>query len=68
MKNGLIINRYGRKQWYLNGKCHRIDGPAVELTNGTKKWYLNGLLHRIDGPAIVYANGDKEWWLNRVIS
>ena len=32
----------GAKQWYLNGKLHREDGPAIEYTNGTKHWYLNG--------------------------
>jgi hypothetical protein len=28
--------------WYLNGKLHRPDGPAVEDSDGDKKWYLNG--------------------------
>lgn len=32
----------GTKHWYLNGKCHREGGPAVEWADGTKKWYLNG--------------------------
>ena len=32
----------GDKWWYLNGKYHREDGPAVESANGTKLWYLNG--------------------------
>ena len=32
----------GTKHWFLNGKLHREDGPAVELANGTKSWYLNG--------------------------
>jgi len=32
----------GYKAWYLNGKRHREDGPAVELANGDKSWYLNG--------------------------
>ncbi|MFA5024228.1 MAG: hypothetical protein WC523_04690 [Patescibacteria group bacterium] len=26
----------GNKKWYLNNLLHRIDGPAVELANGTK--------------------------------
>ena len=29
--------------WYLNGKCHRIDGPAVEFADGSKYWFLNGI-------------------------
>ena len=32
----------GNKRWYLNGKLHREDGPAVEGSNGSKTWYLNG--------------------------
>jgi len=41
----------GDKVWYLNGKHHREDGPAVEDADGTKKWFLNDKLHREDGPA-----------------
>ena len=58
------IDEYGTKRWRLNGKLHRVDGPAVELANGDKHWYLNGKLHREDGPAIEYANGSKSWCLN----
>ena len=32
----------GTKCWYLNGKKHRTDGPAVEYRGGTKCWYLFG--------------------------
>ena len=54
----------GTKSWYLNGKLHREDGPAMDCCNGTKCWYLNGELHREDGPAIEYSNGYKAWYLN----
>ena len=54
----------GGKEWYLNGKLHREDGPAVEYANGNKYWWLNDELHREDGPACERANGDKEWYLN----
>jgi hypothetical protein len=54
----------GSKVWYLNGKHHREDGPAIEHTNGSKKWFLNGKYHREDGPAIEWADGDKEWFRN----
>jgi len=53
-----------RTEWYLNGKLHREDGPAVEYTSGTKEWYLNGKLHRVEGPAIEWSDGDKSWYLN----
>jgi hypothetical protein len=54
----------GDKEWYLNGKFHREDGPAIEYITGSKLWYLNGKLHREDGPAIEYITGSKSWYLN----
>ena len=54
----------GTREWHLNGKYHREDGPAVECADGTKSWCLNGELHRKDGPAVEYANGTKCWYLN----
>ena len=54
----------GAKEWYLNGKLHRVDGPACEYANGSKEWWLNGNLHRANGPACEYANGRKYWYLN----
>ena len=56
----------GHKAWYLNGKIHREDGPAIENTKGHKYWYLNNKLHREDGPAIKCADGYKEWYLNGI--
>jgi hypothetical protein len=29
-------------QWFLNGKRHREDGPAIEYVNGDKYWLING--------------------------
>ena len=54
----------GSKQWWLNGKLHREDGPAIEYSDGAKSWYLNGNLHREDGPAIEWNDGSKQWYLN----
>ena len=53
----------GTKYWFLNGKRHREDGPAIERANGSKLWYLNGKIHREDGPAIECADGNKYWYL-----
>ena len=47
----------GSQEWYLNGKFHREDGPAIIRPDGSQFWYLNGRLHREDGPAIIYSNG-----------
>ena len=32
----------GTKKWYLNGKLHREDGPAIVWADGEKEWYLDG--------------------------
>jgi hypothetical protein len=65
MKNGLIINKYGTKCYYLNDKYHREDGPAVEHLNGDKRWYQNDNLHRLDGPAIEWSgNSLKSWYFH----
>ena len=60
------INRHGNKRWYLNGKQHRVNGPAAEYTIGAKWWYLNDQLHRENGPAVELANGTKRWYLNGI--
>ena len=60
------VHANGDKEWYLDGKLSREDGPAIECANGTKCWYLDGKLNREDGPAFEYANGDKEWWINGI--
>jgi hypothetical protein len=51
-------------EWFLKGKLHREDGPAIEYANGTKYWYINGKRHREDGPAIEYVGGTRVWYLN----
>jgi len=43
MNDGLDIDKYGVKRWYLNGYLHRTDGPACYYTDGTKCWYLNDI-------------------------
>jgi hypothetical protein len=59
----LVIHPNGTRQWTLNGKYHREDGPAIEYLSGTKVWYLNGMKHREGGPAIEYSSR-KEWYFN----
>ena len=41
--NGIIEYRLnGSKAWYVNGECHREDGPAVIWNNGSMACYING--------------------------
>ena len=63
-KQVFFVNKFGTKIWFMNGKHHRENGPAIECANGTKEWYLNGKLHRENGPAIECANANKYWCLN----
>ena len=58
------VDDWGDKQWLLNGKRHREDGPAIEFADGSKEWCLHGKWHREDGPAIEWADGTKVWYLN----
>ena len=61
---GLAIYPNGLKEWFLNGKHHRVDGPAIEYADGSKQWFLNGKRHRVDGPAYEDTDGEKAWYLN----
>ena len=55
------VDAKGNIRYYLNGKLHREDGPAVECTDGSKKWYFYGNLHREDEPAIELVSGQRYW-------
>jgi hypothetical protein len=49
--------------WHLDGRLHRIDGPAIHTVDGENHWYKYGKRHRTDGPAVEYSNDDKAWFL-----
>ena len=59
----LTVTIHGDKEWRVDGKLHREDGPAIEASHG-QFWLVNGKFHREDGPAIEYPNGLKRWYLN----
>jgi hypothetical protein len=58
-RDGTTSNLYR----YRGRILHRVDGPAVEYTNGSREWRVDGKLHRIGGPAIEYT-GVGEWWVD----
>jgi len=62
MKNGLVVDKFGRKHWFVNDQLHRTDGPARIWGIGAEEWYENGQLHRTDGPAVIRADDSQEWW------
>ena len=64
IKYEVLVHDNGDREWRLNDKCHREDGPAIEHADGSKSWYLNGKLHREDGPAVEYVDGRESWYLN----
>lgn len=37
-----VVVERGTTTWYVDGKLHREDGPAIEDANGHKRWFLDG--------------------------
>jgi len=59
MKNGLHIDQFGAKFYYLNDKFHREENlPAIEWENGDKWYFVNGKCHRENGPAKIGQSKD----------
>jgi hypothetical protein len=70
---GIVELTDGEKQWFLNGECHRVDGPAYEDADGHKEWYLNDNIVYILGPIgdyILVEDGlpSNVKWLNKTIT
>ena len=38
---GIVVYPNGSKHWVVDGNLHRIDGPAIESSNGTKEWCVD---------------------------
>jgi hypothetical protein len=59
-----------RECYYLDGKLHRLNGPAIESYNvaggraWVRWWYFHGEFHRTDGPAYEDARGFLGWYLH----
>ena len=60
---GIVEYCSGTKDWYVNGKQHRIDGPACEYYDGSREWWVDGKLHRLDGPAVERSDGTNIWYV-----
>ena len=57
----VMVHPDGTKEWYLNGKLHRVDGPAVEYADGIKVWYLNG--EPWDASKQPSDKAGQVWWV-----
>lgn len=56
-----IVKEYNITRYFdSENKLHRLDGPAVENTNGNYEYWFHGERHRLDGPAI--KNYEREEW------
>lgn len=64
MDGRVVVYSNGYKEWWVDGKRHRVDGPAIVHSDGYEEWWVDGKLHRVDGPAVVHPNGAKEWWVD----
>jgi hypothetical protein len=73
--SSIMVHPDGCTEWRIDGKLHRLDGPARMWPSGAKEWWVNGDMHRIDGPAyqghifVSSNNGRHEfdhhiWYVN----
>jgi len=44
LKGYKIIENGAWRAWFLNGKIHREDGPAVEYVDGKRVWYEHNII------------------------
>ena len=51
----------GTKIWFIDGKYHRENGPAIESGDGPKQWYIHGMRHCKDGPAYI-GKFETKWY------
>lgn len=63
LNNVLKVKNGFYTKYYLFGKLHRIDGPAVKSVFGPREWWYLGERHRTDGPAIDNIH-TREWWIH----
>lgn len=69
---GIAEYYYGTKQWYLDGKLHRTDGPAIEYLYDGKVWYLeDNFIFELDdiGEYILIEEGlpPRIQWLGKQV-
>ena len=53
------------KYWYINGKRHRLDGPAYENNEGNVEYWIKGKRYytkeEFEKDAYMYKNGLQDY-------
>ena len=55
-----VVKPRGGRQYYYNGKLHRLDGPAYIRANGDGFWYRHGQRHRDGGSAMEWVKDPNQ--------
>ena len=67
MKNDGKHITNGFEEWYVNGKLHRVDGPAVTWPRGTSGkntfWYWRDEIFHPDDFNESWPDDKKAWWM-----
>jgi hypothetical protein len=62
---GPALTERNRCEYWLNGKLHNENGPAIVYKNGRIEYWKDGKRHNENGPAVVIPEqGITEYWLN----
>ena len=61
---GAAIKNSNGEEWWVNGKRHRKDAPAMIKFIGEERWFWEGSLHRENGPAVKTAFGEEYWYFH----
>jgi len=51
---------YERKEWVINNKLHREDGPSIEYINGINDWFLNNIPYSFEEWCKILNKTDEE--------
>lgn len=66
-----VVRDSGYRAWYSNGKLHRCDLPAIQVTgdNNLHVWMQHDKIHHENGPTVTYLQLGTyclHYWLNDI--
>ncbi len=62
--DGCHVNKEGVKHYYLDGKLHRENGPAIEYPDNSPWWFINDEFRPEDEISLEQNTSSKFWYLN----